>query len=80
MFEKYSVSNFKSILETIVMRLLRARLLQWSAGPRPVKIPQNGFGPVKNDFNWSYRASKHLGTFLQTSFPSKMSPMFFFNK
>ena len=46
-------------------------------GPRPVKIPKNSFGPVKKDFNWSYRPSKHLETFLLKSFPPRMSPNVF---
>ena len=46
-------------------------------GPRPVKIPQNSFGPVKKDLNWPYRPSKHLETFLLKSFPPKMSPNIF---
>ena len=35
------------------------------------------FGPVKKDLNWSSRTSKHSGTFLLTSFPSRMSPNVF---
>ena len=41
-------------------------------GARPVKIPQNSFGPVKKDLNWSYGASKHLETFLLKSFPLRI--------
>ena len=46
-------------------------------GPRQVKKFQNCLGPVKKDVNWSYRASKHLGTFLLTSYPSRMCQMLF---
>ena len=46
-------------------------------GTRPIKIPENSFGPVKKDLNWSYRASKHLETFLLKSFPLRMSPIVF---
>ena len=44
-----------------------------TADPRPVRFPQNSFRPVQKDLNWSYRARKHLGTYLLTSFPSRMS-------
>ena len=45
--------------------------------PRPVKIPQNSFGPVKKYVNWSYTACKHLETFSLKSFPLRMSPIVF---
>ena len=45
--------------------------------PRPVKIPKNSFGPVKNNLNWSYRPSKDLETFLLKSFPPRVSPNIF---
>ena len=43
----------------------------------PVKIHKISFGPVKKNLNWSYRASKHLETFLLKSFPLRMSPIVF---
>ena len=34
--------------------LLQGSTLTVNPGLRPVKIPKNGFGPVKTEFNWSY--------------------------
>ena len=42
-----------------------------------LKIPKNGFGPIRKYLNWSYRANKHLRTFLLTGFASRMSPNVF---
>ena len=50
-------------------------MLTVNLGGRPEKNPQNSFGPVRKDLNWSYRASKHLGTFLLTSFTSRIEEM-----
>ena len=36
--------------------------------------PQKAFSPVKKDLNWFYRDGKPLGTYLLTSFSSKVSP------
>ena len=58
MFLDYSV-GWCTHLILHFKRMVRAQL---TSCPRTVKNSQKR--PVKKDINWSYRVSKHLGTFL----------------
>ena len=53
------------------------RVNLWPHAAQASKNSQKQLRPVKKDLNWSYRASKHLETFLLKSFPLKMSPIVF---
>ena len=45
--------------------------------PQASKNSQKQIRASKKDLNWSYRATKHLETFLLKSFPLRMSPIVF---
>ena len=46
----------------------------------PEKIPKKQLQASEKDLNWFYRVSKHLGTNLLTSFPSRVFLVFEMNE
>ena len=52
-------------------------MLRVNLWPQASKNSQLQLRASKRDLNWSYRASKHLETFLLKSFPPGMSPNVF---
>ena len=56
---------------------MQGSTLRVNLWPQASKNSQKQLRASKKDLNWSYRASKHLETFLLKSFPPRMSPNVF---